>query len=94
MKEAGIYEIPFAGLKPGKHILTFEIDNKFFKIFDQPPVNEGDLYVHLTFDKRRENFFVLDLFIDGSVHSECDRCLSPVEIQVNGNHQIIIKTVI
>lgn len=93
MKEIGIYKIPFAGLKFGKHIFTFEIGEKFFKIFDQPPVSEGDLYVHLTFDKRRENFFVLDFFIDGSIHSECDRCLRAVEIQINGSHQLIIKTV-
>lgn len=84
------YIIPFVGLKDGKHVFTYEIDKHFFSLFDVSPIKEGDIYVHLTFDKK-PGLFILDFFVDGSFISECDRCLEPVELPVNGNYRLFIK---
>lgn len=90
MNHLRTFDIAFVGLSVGKHIFTYEIDSKFFDNFDESPVGEGDIYVHLTFEKR-ERLFVLDFFIDGSLGVECDRCLDPFNLQVTANPQMICK---
>ena len=90
MKPLDVYSIPFPGLKVGKHEFTYEIDGKFFENFEYSPIKDGDVYVHLTFDKR-ETFFVLSFFIDGSVIAECDRCMEDFELPINGNYTTFVK---
>lgn len=85
------FDINFIGLKPGIHRFSYEIDNSFFEAFEKSLLNSGDLYVHLTFDKEKETFFVLDFFVDGTVNTTCDRCLEPVQVQINGNYRIAVK---
>jgi DUF177 domain-containing protein len=87
----GKYEILFVGLKPGKHIFTYEIDNQFFQGFENSMIQKCDVFVHLTFEKKKETFFVLDFFIDGIVQTDCDRCLADINLQVNNHYQLIIK---
>lgn len=90
MGQLSEYIIPFVGLKEGKHVFTFEIDNAFFSDFELSPIKESDIYVHLTFEKKPD-LFVLDFFIDGSFRAECDRCLEPLEVPVNGNYKLYVK---
>ena len=90
MEKLTEYNIPFTGLKTGKHILTYEIGKEFFDNFEFSPLKEGDIFVHLTFDKR-EDFFILDFFIDGSIITSCDRCLEDFECPVNGNYRMYYK---
>lgn len=85
------FDINFIGLKAGVHRFSYEIDSSFFEAFEKSLLTSGDLYVHLTFDKEKETFFVLDFFVDGTVHTSCDRCLEPVQVQINGNYRIAVK---
>lgn len=85
------FDIPFVGLRLGKHIFSFEIDKEFFELFDTSLIKSGDIYVHLTFDKRKEHFFVLELYIDGTVGTDCDRCMEPMNIQINCQNRLIVK---
>ena len=90
MEKLSNYEIPFAGLKTGKHVFTYEIGEEFFENFEYSPIKEGDVYVHLTFDKK-ESFFILSFFIDGSVITDCDRCLEDFELPINGFYNLYVK---
>lgn len=90
MERLRSFTIPFVGLKNGKHVFTYEIGKAFFEKFEVSPVEDGDVFIHLTFDKR-DDFFILDFFVDGSVLAECDRCLDKFELPVNGNYHIYIK---
>jgi uncharacterized protein len=40
---SGYFTIPISGLKPGRHIYDFEINNEFFDKFEESEVKEGDL---------------------------------------------------
>ncbi len=90
MKNQNKYTIHFAGLADKIHLLEFEIDATFFSQFESSPINESDVYVHLTFDKRPA-MFVLDFNIDGQVTGECDRCLNQIFIPVSGNYKMLVK---
>lgn len=86
-----LYDIPFVGLKEGEHAYSFEIDGHFFELFEQSPIRSGDVYVRLTLDKKKESFFVLDFFVDGTIDTECDRCLNDITLQVHGNQRVMVK---
>ncbi len=86
-----LYDIPFVGLSEGEHAYTYEIDHVFFEAFDQSPIHNGDLYVRLTLDKKKESFFVLDFFVDGTIETECDRCLDTITLQAHGRQQVMVK---
>ena len=90
MEKLSNYDIPFVGLKNGKHIFTYEIGSDFFDHFEMSPIKDGDVYIHLTFDKR-DSFFILSFFIDGSVMAECDRCMELFELPINGFHNMYVK---
>ncbi len=85
------FDIPFVGLKLGEHVFTYEIGKSFFSLFADSMVQECDLYVHLTFDKKKETFFVLEFFVDGTVETTCDRCLNPVVLQINARNRMVVK---
>lgn len=85
------FDIPFVGLNEGEHAYTFEIDRSFFAAFPESLIQDGDLYVRLTLDKKKESFFVLDFFVDGTINTECDRCLDPITLQLHGRQQVMVK---
>ncbi len=90
MNKLRTFDINLIGLGVGKHIFTYEIDERFFENFAESPVSEGDVYVHLTLEKK-ERMLLLDFFIDGSLRSECDRCLDEFNLPVSSNERVIYK---
>lgn len=85
------YDIPFVGLKLGKHVFSYEVGSTFFNQFENSLIKEGDIFIHLTFDKEKDNFFVLEFYVDGVVETECDRCMDPLTVQINTQNRLIVK---
>lgn len=84
------YELPVKGLKNGVHSYEFHLDKAFLTNFPDSPVVDANIQVHLDLDKRPE-MFVLDITLDGLVETECDRCLAPIQLPINGHHQLLVK---
>ncbi|HAP01026.1 MAG TPA: DUF177 domain-containing protein [Bacteroidetes bacterium] len=84
------FDIAFVGLKPGIHHFSFEIDNKFFQLFDQSPVSNAKINVKLEFDKK-VNFFLLNFQISGTVHLQCDRCADEIDFPIDADYPLVIK---
>ncbi len=91
MKALKYYQIPFTGLKLGEHEFNYSINDDFFALFEAAPIKQGDLSLELLFDKKRETFFELSFHINGSVKTDCDRCLSSFDLPVEGAHKILVK---
>jgi uncharacterized metal-binding protein YceD (DUF177 family) len=75
------YNIPFKGLKDGKHQYEFRIDDKFFEKFPESEIHKGVLTARVELIKRPtgiETFFD----IQGIVTVPCDRCLDDMEYPV------------
>jgi uncharacterized metal-binding protein YceD (DUF177 family) len=85
------YGIAFEGLKDGETAFSYEIGPDFFEMFAGSLVSKADVFVHLTFDKK-PSLFVLNFFIDGSITTECDRCLELFEMPVQGRYRLVVKT--
>jgi uncharacterized protein len=84
------YSIPFSGLKEGRHIFDFEIDNRFFEKFEESEVKEGGLKADVTLDKRSTHLDMM-IRITGSVRICCDRCLEMFSHPVGCENRLLIK---
>ena len=58
--------------------------------FSKTDVEKCSIEVKLDFDKR-ENFFLLNFYIDGWIELVCDRCSDPFQQEVFGDFEVAIK---
>lgn len=84
------YRIPFVGLKNGTHYFNFEVDNRFFTNFENAPIQQSLLNVFITFEKKESHFYLI-FDIEGTVKTECDRCLKTIDLPVEFRHPVYIK---
>jgi uncharacterized protein len=84
------YAIPFVGLATGHHQFEFEIENSFFKLFENPVIREAKVHVELDLHKSGESITLLFRF-RGEVGVTCDRCLEPFRLPVDSMQAVLVK---
>jgi uncharacterized metal-binding protein YceD (DUF177 family) len=84
------FVIPFVGLKQGVHEFNFEIGKAFFESIEYSVVHEGNVDVTFLLDKK-ETMLIGDYTIRGTVKASCGRCNDPVEVEVEGEFQLVYK---
>ncbi len=90
MKESKAYIIPFVGLKDGKHTFNFNLTDSFFEIFEYSIVQKGRVKVELLFEKK-ETMMIGNFTIQGVVETTCDRCNDVMDVEIEGEYQLIYK---
>lgn len=84
MKSLKEFSIPFTGLKLGKHQFEFLITDAFFDEFEYSLVKKAHLNCQVELEKQ-ETMLILNFQINGTINTNCDRCLAqypqPVDIQ-------------
>ena len=84
------YSIEFKGLKEGLHDFEYEIDKKFFEHFEESLVENGEVRVKITFEKRSA-FFKLHLKMKGWLELLCDRCLENYQQKIKQKTELFVK---
>lgn len=84
------YTLPVKGLGVGIHRYDFRIDHLFFEHFESSPIREAEIDLQLEFDKRID-MYVLDFSFSGTVRTECDRCLAPIDLPIADEQQLVVK---
>lgn len=84
------YAIPVKGLRNGLHRYEFHIDRLFFVNFEGSPVEDSEIDLELSLDKRPD-MLVLEFDFEGTVRTECDRCLAEINLPVSGNARLLVK---
>lgn len=84
------YSIPVKGLRTGTHQFDFHIDSEFFKLFENSPIADGNIELTLLFDKRPD-MYVLQFDFEGTVKTECDRCLEFINLPVSDSQRLVVK---
>lgn len=84
------FQIPFFGLKIGKHEFGFRLDKVFFDTFDTSEFEEADIQALLSLEKL-SNMLILDFSFTGSVIVPCDRCGGDLPLKIKGSDKWIIK---
>lgn len=84
------FSIPFIGLKVGLHQLKFEVDNAFFTEYENSQVKKGKVAITLELDKR-SHMAILDFILEGTVVTDCDRCMEDIILPIHGKHILHAK---
>jgi uncharacterized metal-binding protein YceD (DUF177 family) len=84
------YSIPIQGLLDGTHQFDYQIDRSFFENFEDSPIADGQIHLQLSFDKRPD-LYVLWFEFEGTVKTECDRCLAAIDLPISGKQRLLVK---
>jgi uncharacterized protein len=84
------FTIPVSGLSDGLHEYDFDIGREFFQQFEGSLVEEANVQVHFTFDKRTD-LYILTFEFEGEVKTTCDRCLEEFDLPVEDEQSLLVK---
>lgn len=85
------FDLPFSGLKVGKHQFTFPINQTFFDQFEPLQfVSNGQATINVEFEKRT-TMLVLTTLVAGQVQTPCFRCNESVVTLFDGTFNLIVK---
>jgi uncharacterized protein len=84
------YQIPFLGLKPGKHEFSFVLDQAFFDLYESSDIHQSDIQASLMLEKQ-STMILIDFALDGSVEVLCDRCGEPMSQMMRTKQRLIVK---
>lgn len=85
------FTIPFIGLKEGRNVFKFDIDDSFFAKFEGgDQIHGADIHVELVLDKKL-SFLELDFFVEGSIDAVCDRCNNEFRQELLDEHKVYVK---
>jgi len=90
MEHLNEFSIPHKVLDLGLHDYEFKLDSVFFEHFEQSPIESGNVEVKMILDKR-SSMIVLKFIIEGSYKGNCDRCLNPIDIPMDGEGELMVK---
>lgn len=84
------FDIPFSGLKLGRHHFEYQIDSAFFDAFDYDEFNSARIKVDVILDKM-STVMELEMEAKGTVNVACDLTNEPYDQPVNGSLSLVIK---
>lgn len=84
------YSIPFAGMAKGEHRFEYEIDDAFFKTFENSVIEKAQVHVVLDFLKA-ETVLTLSFHFKGEIEQTCDRCLEEFKIPVDKTQILLVR---
>ncbi len=84
------FSLPIKGLEIGHHSYTFKIAKSFFEAFEFSLISDGNFKVELNLEKKSDSL-ILDLDINGSFLTDCDRCTDSIAFPLETLYQMIVK---
>lgn len=84
------YNISFSGLQLGYHSFDIQINDKFFKSFENSRIQNGELNLKLGLNKQ-ETMLQFDFEFKGELQVDCDRCLHAFTYPVDFTEMLIVK---
>ncbi|WP_088323848.1 YceD family protein [Polaribacter tangerinus] len=90
MKDLKEFNIPFVGLKEGKHLFEYNIDNTFFEIYNYSEFNNSNVHVALEFVKK-STLFELVFKASGTVNVPCDVSNEDFDLEIKSELPLLVK---
>ena len=90
MSDPKAFILPLRGLGQGSYAFDFIVDDEFYANFEDAPIERCDVKVHLDLDKQSRGM-TLNFRLAGTVGTDCDRCLAPIDLPVEDSSQLIVK---
>lgn len=90
MKKLKEFEIPFVGLKQGKHQFNYRIDNGFFEDYGYHEFNNASIDIGVTLDKK-SSFLELSFKAKGHVTVPCDITSELYDQPIQSELDLVVK---
>ena len=84
------FNIPFSGLKQGKHNFNYQIDNTFFDSFGYDEFNAANINLDVILNKT-STMLEVDMEASGTVNVNCDITSEPFDQPVNADLHLVVK---
>jgi uncharacterized metal-binding protein YceD (DUF177 family) len=84
------YNIPFVGMQIKLYQFEYLINEAFFNNFADSDITKCAIDIKVDVDKK-ENFFLLTFYIDGTIEMPCDRCTESFNQDVFGDYEVAVK---
>ncbi len=84
------FEIPFTGLKQGKHHFEYQIDQKFFDAFQYEEFNDSEIRVEATLNKL-STMMELEIQAEGWVNLACDLTSELFNQPISSQLELVVK---
>ena len=90
MKDLKEFNIPFVGLKEGKHLFQYKVDNTFFELYDYNEFEKSSIDVTLEFVKK-STLFELEFTASGTVNVPCDVTNEYFDLEITATLPLVVK---
>ena len=84
------FNIPFSGLKQGRHHFEYQIDNTFFEGFGFDEFNNSRIQAVAILD-RMSTMMELEISASGFVNVACDLTNEPYDQPIEGSLKLVVK---
>lgn len=84
------FKIDLKGLGEGITHFAYDLDDAYFEAIKAPEVSVGSLKVDMSV-RKTDILFELDFDIKGTIQVPCDRCLEPMEQEINAKSRLVAK---
>ena len=93
MAKQSPFIFPLRGLGQGVYTYELKVDTAFFRDFPDAPVDQADIDLTLTVDRRTKEM-TLDFDFSGTVATTCDRCTADINLPIADQRRLIAKFVV
>jgi uncharacterized metal-binding protein YceD (DUF177 family) len=90
MKPLKEFTIPFVGLKIGKHLFEYKIEQAFFEHFEYDEFNNVSVDVNIAFEKK-STLLELNFKVSGFVNVNCDLTNEPYNQTIENEFDLVVK---
>ena len=90
MKDLKQFNIPFVGLKEGKHLFQYKVDNTFFELYNYNEFEKSSINVTLEFVKK-STLFELEFTASGTVNVPCDVTNEYFDLEITATLPLVVK---
>ena len=84
------FDIPFSGLKQGRHYFDYQVDNSFFDAFEFHEFNDSRVDVSAVLEKM-STMMELEIKAEGWVNVACDLTSEPFNQAIASDLKLVIK---
>jgi uncharacterized metal-binding protein YceD (DUF177 family) len=84
------FNIPFSGLKQGKHKFDYKIENTFFESFGYTEFNNAAIDLQVVLHKM-STMLEFEMQAKGSVNVDCDTTSEPYNQKISGSLELVVK---
>lgn len=84
------YRLEYKKLEKGLNKLNYQIDDKFFELFEYSELTSGKINVEANLEFSG-NLIIIEFLLNGFIYTECDVCLETFPLDISNEFNLVFK---